>query len=382
MTNQLLCLGVAWITLTTVTAVLSKGAIEHDLHAASMRHVNDGDSEWLNITLSGRDAKVSGVAPASTDVQSIMKRISSVYGVRVVSNDIEVHQRVASESEIIGTNLDAVDNDEIKVAKTDRDHGESDNAFVIEKATTVEESLSANPEKIKEAADSKIGSTEAIEEDIEEHLYIDDVVSKNDSVTVQAQSLIQGSVDEDQTLYVSDSIGNSTEIVMDTQNTIDEEKTSRVSIPIVVDHPYPDSEVGEDLKLAENDDVNRSAECGVGLSSNDFDSLIFFETGEYTISQMMRSTLNDTARVADVCQDYQIQITGHTDSSGKQIYNEWLSVKRADVVADFLSEKGIPRSRMKVLSASHKSPVDTNETSDGRANNRRTEINVISWSGS
>jgi OOP family OmpA-OmpF porin len=74
--------------------------------------------------------------------------------------------------------------------------------------------------------------------------------------------------------------------------------------------------------------------------------------------------------------DVRVEVAGHTDSVGDEAYNEGLSQRRAAAVADYLAGKGIDRSRLDTAGYGESSPVADNSTADGRAQNRRVELNV------
>lgn len=71
-----------------------------------------------------------------------------------------------------------------------------------------------------------------------------------------------------------------------------------------------------------------------------------------------------------------IEIRGHTDNIGSADYNKMLSEKRALSVLNYLTEKGVDRRRLAYKGYGATVPVDTNETEEGRAKNRRTEFKV------
>jgi outer membrane protein OmpA-like peptidoglycan-associated protein len=73
----------------------------------------------------------------------------------------------------------------------------------------------------------------------------------------------------------------------------------------------------------------------------------------------------------------EVEIQGHTDSSGDSLINQKLSEKRANAVVDYLIDSGIDKSRMSSKGFGDKIPVSTNETIDGRRKNRRTTIKII-----
>jgi outer membrane protein OmpA-like peptidoglycan-associated protein len=74
--------------------------------------------------------------------------------------------------------------------------------------------------------------------------------------------------------------------------------------------------------------------------------------------------------------DATIVISGHTDNVGSDEDNRTLSQKRAQSVKDWLVEKGINAGRMKVVGKGEAEPMATNDTEEGRAQNRRMEFLV------
>ncbi|HCM1332560.1 TPA: OmpA family protein [Vibrio parahaemolyticus] len=69
-----------------------------------------------------------------------------------------------------------------------------------------------------------------------------------------------------------------------------------------------------------------------------------------------------------------IQIVGHTDSTGPEAYNQRLSERRAQAVADYLKRMGIAGNRLTVMGQGESHPVASNDTAEGRAQNRRVEV--------
>lgn len=75
--------------------------------------------------------------------------------------------------------------------------------------------------------------------------------------------------------------------------------------------------------------------------------------------------------------DATIVISGHTDSYGSVEYNQILSEKRAKVAVDYLTTKSIDKKRITLKGFSELQPIDTNNTDEGRANNRRVDFEII-----
>jgi OOP family OmpA-OmpF porin len=68
---------------------------------------------------------------------------------------------------------------------------------------------------------------------------------------------------------------------------------------------------------------------------------------------------------------------GHTDSVGADTYNQKLSIARAEAVKNFLVSKGVEKNRVYTEGKGEKSPVADNKTAEGRAKNRRVEVEVV-----
>lgn len=75
--------------------------------------------------------------------------------------------------------------------------------------------------------------------------------------------------------------------------------------------------------------------------------------------------------------DIKIEISGHTDSDGSEANNIALSQKRAESVKSYLIKKGINTKRIIAKGLGESKPVATNETAEGKAKNRRTEVRIV-----
>lgn len=83
------------------------------------------------------------------------------------------------------------------------------------------------------------------------------------------------------------------------------------------------------------------------------------------------------SRLKDEAPGARLSVTGHTDSVGRDTYNQKLSERRAHSVVDYLVERGVPRSSfVSVRGAGESQPVADNKTEDGRSMNRRVEIRI------
>lgn len=96
------------------------------------------------------------------------------------------------------------------------------------------------------------------------------------------------------------------------------------------------------------------------------------------LNDQARTTLDNAASVitgiAVKNPGVKVDVSGHTDWIGTDAYNQALSERRANVVKDYLVRKGVEAGRISTFAYGETKPVDSNETDEGRANNRRAEI--------
>jgi OOP family OmpA-OmpF porin len=104
---------------------------------------------------------------------------------------------------------------------------------------------------------------------------------------------------------------------------------------------------------------------------------VLFDFDKAVIKPEGKSKLDDIAsKVRGINLEVVIAI-GHADSIGSDAYNQRLSVRRAESVKAYLVSKGIEPNRVYTEGKGEKQPVADNKTKDGRAKNRRVEIEVI-----
>ncbi|WP_028485798.1 OmpA family protein [Thiomicrorhabdus chilensis] len=103
----------------------------------------------------------------------------------------------------------------------------------------------------------------------------------------------------------------------------------------------------------------------------------FFDTNKADLKANAKEELDVYSGYMTRNPDKNIKVTGHTDSTGSEAYNQTLSEKRANAVKTYLEESGIDGNRIEAAGMGESSPVASNKTKDGRAQNRRVEIEVV-----
>lgn len=115
----------------------------------------------------------------------------------------------------------------------------------------------------------------------------------------------------------------------------------------------------------------------VAASKVTFAADAFFDFDKSVLKPEGRAKLDDlVSKIKDVNLEVIIAV-GHTDSIGTDAYNQRLSVRRAEAVKAYLVSKGIERNRVYTEGKGEKQPVADNRTKEGRAKNRRVEIEVV-----
>lgn len=104
---------------------------------------------------------------------------------------------------------------------------------------------------------------------------------------------------------------------------------------------------------------------------------IFYETDSYALKKESTIELNKVVRFLQANPGIKIEIGGHTDNTGNPGYNQVLSENRAKTVADYLISSSINSDRIVAKGYGMYQPVASNDSEEGKAQNRRTELKII-----
>ncbi len=117
----------------------------------------------------------------------------------------------------------------------------------------------------------------------------------------------------------------------------------------------------------------RQTDRGVVVTLGD----VLFETGQTDLASGARENLNDVVELLQTEPDKRVRIEGHTDSTGPASVNLRISQQRADSVLQELVAMGVSADRIQAVGMGEDFPIATNETSDGRARNRRVDVILL-----
>lgn len=104
---------------------------------------------------------------------------------------------------------------------------------------------------------------------------------------------------------------------------------------------------------------------------------IHFDFDKATLKPEAMAVLNEAAALLQKHERVVVEVAGHTDSKGSEDYNQGLSDRRAGAVKDYLNSKGVKANRLTARGYGESRPVASNDTDEGRAENRRVELIVL-----
>ena len=102
--------------------------------------------------------------------------------------------------------------------------------------------------------------------------------------------------------------------------------------------------------------------------------LVLFDFNKYEVKNKVKGSLNALAKALEENPDIRIKIDGYTDFIGSEGYNLEISVKRANAIKDYLTNRGVKPSNISIEGYGKQNPIASNQTETGRAKNRRVEF--------
>jgi len=104
---------------------------------------------------------------------------------------------------------------------------------------------------------------------------------------------------------------------------------------------------------------------------------LFFDLDQFELKQQSLTELNEIVKFLQMNKVVKIEISGHTDNTGSESYNQQLSLKRAASVAEYLKKQGIENARITQKGYGSQRPVRPNDSEENRQFNRRIEFKIL-----
>jgi len=318
--------------------------IQASLKGATQGALVEQNYNWAGVTADGREITLNGTAPSLAAKEDAGRIAAEINGVRSVTNNLEVLKAISpyvTQAEFDGKML---------VLTGHVPNNEAHDSIIKEA-----EGLFANT-KIVDKLSVGVGHTEgwraALSRGMQNLAQLQHGKTKveNLSLTVRghADSLaLKNSLDSAIIAPLSGDFKASAEIVAP------KPKPGATPKPVVAA-------------------LNCQKEFNDALAA----STILFATSSAKIDTASYALLDQLAVTAAKCPNAKIEVGGHTDSVGDAAMNQGLSEARANAVVNYLVSKGVAAERLAAVGYGEGSPIADNDSSEGRAVNRRIELQV------
>jgi|GEM_PF-2201905 len=285
-------------------------------------------------------------------------------GKEEISNAQEaVKEEAEIKEEELSSDLERALNKEIETGKEEISNAQE---AVKEEAETKEEELSSDLERalnkeIETGKEEISNAQEAVKEEVEtkeeELSDLEKALRKNAEAEKEEAANVQETIKE--------------EVETKEEELSDLEKALRKNA---------EAEKKEDVNILQQA-LKQEIETAIGenkdnfsISLEKFSKASLFEFGSATIMEENFANLDAIAEFLKENDKIAVKIEGHTDNIGSEGYNKNLSERRAKSVGDYLIKKGIDSSRITTEGLGFSKPIASNDTEEGQAQNRRTEI--------
>lgn len=318
--------------------------IQAELQGATAGALAGKNYSWANATADGREITLTGIAPSLAAKEDAGRIAADIDGVRTVTNNLEV---VAA----ISPYVTQAEYDGKKLLLTGHVPDEDGRASVVEEAN----SLFANAniiDKLHVGAGHSEGWRAALSRGMQNLAQLNNGMTRVDDLSL----VVRG-----RAIDIARKTAIDSAVVAPLSGNFSASADITAPKPKPVTKPKP-------VVAA----LNCQKEFNNALSSN----TILFETSSAEIDSSSYALLDQLAATAAKCPDASIEVGGHTDSIGDASMNQSLSEARANSVVSYLTSKGIAAERLGAVGYGENNPIADNDSRDGRAINRRIELQV------
>lgn len=387
--GTVLIVGLACLAaLVLFAAMIFAPRIESDIGGRTAQVLASAGKDFVEISVDGRDVTVTGAAPSDADREDVVGLAHELWGVRLVRDEMTVLDPPVSPFTFSAT----VSEDSVSLK-----------GFVPDEATK-----SALAERAA-AIGKPVNDETIIARGVPDQAWGDAVAAGLEQLAGLGDGEL---IVEDTTLSLTGSLTSEEEaaalesaLIAGLPASYAFQPAFDVPPPIIVDEPAP---IGADTPsdggaTASSSDTAGAAGDGAAATGEsdtadgaaalldslgspeecqaEFDTIltqraIQFSSASAVISVDSYDLLNELGEISGRCSGALIAIEGHTDSTGPLQGNIDLSLARAEAVMEYLVGLGIDRARLSAFGYGPTLPVASNDTEEGRAQNRRIEFKV------
>jgi type IX secretion system PorP/SprF family membrane protein len=137
----------------------------------------------------------------------------------------------------------------------------------------------------------------------------------------------------------------------------------------------------QDEEKDSQDEITVKTEAGViTYLPHELEDLTYnfqFDFDDYNLNQEDEQYIKEMTEIIRQNKKVKVKLTGHTDNIGTDEYNMELAFERAKKIGIILLKNGVPKRKIKLVSKGESEPISTNDTSEGRAKNRRVQMQLV-----
>jgi OOP family OmpA-OmpF porin len=326
---------VYWVGATEYT-----DRIEQDIHDRSTAALAKYQPD-VSVSVDGRDVTIKGTVASEEVKEEISEVADSVWGVRKTANQLDVDSTIpyAFNAEY--------DNQHLRMSGTVDSEDAVDMINTVPNALPPSTQISTGP--VQTGAADMPHSAEKIETGVAALTQL----NKGRLSITDTNFDLSGVVSDQERL-------NSVERLIDTRRDVLEPLIVTLDIDVDPHHGI-------------------SGECREAIFAAMQNNVLNYEVDYYAIEDNYFAKLNEIAAVVTgICNNQvtQVLVEGHADVTGGEGYNQGLSERRAGTVRDYLIGHGVPADMITAFGYGEFRPIASNETEEGKALNRRTEIHL------
>ncbi|HIO93229.1 MAG TPA: BON domain-containing protein [Leucothrix mucor] len=329
--------------------------IQKDINTRAQIALNNTNMPWAKVSVDGRDIKLTGVAPNKSAIEAA-EQVARVNGYNVIDNQLTLALSV----------IDSAPKAEYELLITKLEDQKITLKGTLDK--TSHQSLLSSIQQ------------QYAKENISDQIQVSDVVSPNfinqsfAPITQQLKQFKTATAKFNQNNLQLEGVMLAGVKTEDLEQEINQQLPDAINASFKFVEAAP-SQIPELPITTPNSSEELAKSCQADFNRV-LSTAIHFESASTNIKQSSYTILDDVVSIAKKCEDFNLLVHGHTDSTGDVNFNKTLSLGRANSIEKYLVRKNIENKRLTALGHGSSVPIASNSTASGRAKNRRIEITI------